>query len=179
MKTSSKKILTPLQYEVLIKNLQGDLPGSYRQRIEIMLLANNGKTQMEICQEIGCSGTTASHWIHVAQSGMAHKWQDCPLGRPKTVSDEYLVRLQELLNTSPYDHGYVFSRWTVAWLNKHLHKELAIKVSDRHLRRLMKQLNLSTKSIHHSQADDRAQSTLVEMKDRHSIPISRILVADL
>lgn len=143
-KTDSQ-LLTPFQKQFLLKNLYTDLPSSYRQRIEIMLLADEGKSQTEICRSLGCSAATVRYWTYIARSGMAHQWQDCPIGRPKVVNDEYLERLRELLKGSPRDYGYSFQRWTANWLSKHLAKELGIQVSDRHIKRLLKQMGLSTR----------------------------------
>jgi transposase len=140
------KYLTPFQRKLLQKSLQESCPPSYRQRLEIMLLADEGKTQTEICRILGCCPATARHWMHIARMGMAHQWQDCPIGRPKTVSEEYLERLKELISNSPRDYGYCFRRWTANSLQKHLAKELGIKVSDRHIKRLLKQMGLSTKN---------------------------------
>ncbi|MBD6619522.1 helix-turn-helix domain-containing protein [Komarekiella sp. 'clone 1'] len=139
------KCLTPFQRKLLLESLHKSLPESYRQRLEIMLLADEGKTQTEICQTLGCCAATARHWMHIARTGMAHQWQDCPIGRPKAVNDQYLERLKELVNSSPRNYGYSFRRWTANWLGKHLAKELGIEVSDRHLKRLLKQLGLSTR----------------------------------
>ncbi|HLP90459.1 MAG TPA: helix-turn-helix domain-containing protein [Nostocaceae cyanobacterium] len=162
------KCLTPFQRKLLQKSLQDNCPESYRQRIEIMLLADEGKTQTEICSILGCCPATARHWIHIARMGMAHQWQDCPIGRPKTVNDEYLERLKELINSDPRDCGYSFKRWTASWLQKHLAKELGIEVSDRHLKRLLKQMGLSTKTKAHKNQENNQQSA-----DR------KILISDL
>ena len=143
-KTPQSDYLTRFQRKLLQKSLKEDLHESYHQRIQIMLLADDGKSQTEICQTLGCCPATVRHWMHIARSGMAHQWQDCPIGRPKTVNDQYLERLKELIDQSPRDYGYSFRRWTVNWLNKHLAKELGIEVSDRHLKRLLKQMGLST-----------------------------------
>jgi transposase len=163
------RFITPFQRKILLKSLQENYPESYRQRIEIMLLADDGKTQTEICQILGCCAATVRHWMHIARMGMAHQWQDCPIGRPKVVNDEYLERLQELLQSSPRDHGYSFRRWTANWLQKHLAKEFGIEVSDRHIKRLLKQLGLSTrqKPSHH------------EDKKNKSDQEARILINDL
>ncbi|MEH1941819.1 MAG: helix-turn-helix domain-containing protein [Nostoc sp.] len=141
---STGKCLTAFQRKLLLQNLHKSLPESYHQRIEIMLLADEGKTQTEICQTLGCCAATARHWMHIARTGMAHQWQDCPIGRPKAVNDRYLERLKELINSSPREHGYAFRRWTANWLGKHLAKEFEIEVSDRHIKRLLKQMGLST-----------------------------------
>jgi transposase len=136
--------LTSFQRQLLQKRLPEELSQVYRQRIAIMLLADEGKSQTEICQTLGCCAATVRHWMHIARSGMAHQWQDCPKGRPKAISDAYREKLRELISRSPREYGYSFRRWTVNWLCKHLADELGIEVSDRHLKRVLKQMGLST-----------------------------------
>jgi transposase len=140
----TSRFLTTFQRRLLEKSLQENLSDSYRQRIEIMLLADQGKSQTAICQILGCSPATARHWTHIARTGMAHQWQDCPIGRPKAVNEKYLERLRKIITESPRDYGYSFRRWTANWLMKHLAKELGIEVSERHIKRLLKQMGLST-----------------------------------
>ena len=164
------KFLTPFQRKLLQKSLQEDLPESYRQRIEIMLLADEGKTQAEICQTLGCCPATARHWMHVARAGMAHQWQDCPIGRPKAVNDQYLKRLKELVSHSPRDYGYPFQRWTGQWLSKHLAKELGIEVSDRNVNLLLKKMGLSTRP---------KSDSAPEITDLETTKGSRITIGDL
>ncbi len=162
-------MLTKFQRKMLQKNLQEDLPETYRQRIEIMLLADQGKTQTEICQILGCCPATVRHWMHIARAGMAHQWQDCPIGRPKVVNEQYLERLRELVSNSPRDYGYSFRRWTTNWLQKHLAKELGVEVSDRHFKRLLKQMGLSTIP----------KPSTVEDKANKKKQNAKILIADL
>ncbi|QDL09712.1 helix-turn-helix domain-containing protein [Brasilonema octagenarum UFV-E1] len=139
-----RKFLTPSQRQVLLKNLQANLQPEYRRRIEIMLLADVGKSQTQICKILGCSQEMARYWITVAQLGLAEKWQERPIGRPKIVNDQYIQRLKELFSHSPRKYGYAFSSWTSQWLNKHLATEFGIEISDRHINRLLKQMGLST-----------------------------------
>lgn len=144
--TNKRQLLTPFQRHHLQKSLQSDLSKSHRQRIHIMLLADEGKSLAEICQILGCSQLTARYWVQQARSGMAHQWQDCPIGRPKTADDKYLERLQELVSRSPRDYGYPFRQWTAKCLSKHLAKELGVKeLSGQHINRLLMQMGLSTK----------------------------------
>ena len=141
------KYLTSFQRKLLQKSLEeDDLPERYRQRLEIMLLADEGKTQAEICQILGCSQGTARHWLLMARSGQAHNWLNDKIGRPKAVNEQYLERLKELANQSPRECGYPFERWTAQWLSKHLVKEFGIAISDRHINRLLKQMGLSTRA---------------------------------
>ena len=169
LSASGGKYLTAFQQKLLLQNLHKSLLESYRQRIEIMLLADEGKTQSEICQTLGCCAATARHWTHIARTGMAHQWQDCPIGRPKAVNDQYLERLKELINSSPRDHGYAFRRWTANWLGKHLAKEFEIEVSDRHIKRLLKQMGLSTLP----------KPNNAEQNSTEKAQGSKILIADL
>lgn len=146
--TKKSKFLTPFQRKLLLKNLQTDLQPEYRRRLEIMLLADMGKTQTQICQILGCSQEMARYWIAMVQAGLAHKWNERLKGRPKTVNKQYLERLQELVTHSPREYGYGFANWTAQWLSKHLALELGIEISDRHINRLLKEKGLSTKQKH-------------------------------
>jgi transposase len=165
----NSKYLTPSQRKLLQKQLQENLPELYRQRIEIMLLVDEGKSQAEICQSLGCCPATVRHWMHIARAGMAHKWQDCPIGRPKVINEKYLERLKELLSNSPRDYGYAFGRWTANWLQKHLAKEFGVEVSDRHLKRLLKGMGLSTLAKPSSTVEDSHQA----------VSESKMLIRDL
>ncbi len=139
--------LTSFQRKLLLKKLYDDaLSQLNRQRIKIMILADQGMPQSEICLEVGCCASTARHWIHMARSGMAHLWEASPRGRPKIVTDAYLERLRELLTQSPREYKYPFSRWTADWLRKHLAQEFAIEVSLRHFKRLLKQVKEAANS---------------------------------
>lgn len=140
------QFLTPFQRKLLQKKLEGNLLLQHSLRIEIMLLADEGKTQTQICRALSCSQGTARHWILVARSGQAHNWQENPIGRPKNVNEQYLERLRELVNQSPRNFGYSFRHWTAQWLSKHLAKEFGILISDRHINRLLKKIGLSTRS---------------------------------
>ena len=145
-KTTSR-YLTEFQRQLLEKNLKTAQPHEYRQRIEIMLMADEGKTQSQICRTLNCSQLTARHWIFVAKSGQAHNWEAQPIGRPKTVTPSYLERLKELISASPKDLGYPFSRWTGQWLEKHLSSEFNIVVSARHINRLIEKIEIEIGSI--------------------------------
>ena len=137
--------LSPFQRTLLRKNLEKDLRPEYIRRIEIMLMADLGYSQKEICQALNCSQETARYWIFAAKTGQAHKWKECSLGRPKRINEEYLAKLKELVSQNPRDCGYAFSRWTAPWLSKYLAKEFNIEISDRHINRLLKKMGLSTR----------------------------------
>lgn len=166
---NSGKLLTPFQRKLLEKSLQDNLTESYHQRIQIMLLADEGKTQAEICRALGCCAATVRHWTHIARTGMAHQWQDCPIGRRKSVNDQHLERLKELVSNSPRDYGYPFRQWTGTWLSRHLAKEFGINVTPQHINRLLKQMGLST----------RPKPNCVEETINQQINSSQISISDL
>jgi len=147
------KYLTDFQKKLLQTSLQNEnISEKYRQRIEIMLLADEGKTQSQICKILNCSIVTVRHWTLLASMGQAHNWESSPLGRPKLVNEEYLKRLKELINKSPKEinvpgtqYKYSYNRWTTNKLSQHLAKEFGISLSDRHVRRLLKEMGLSTR----------------------------------
>lgn len=160
--------LTAFQRRLLLKSLETDLRPEYRRRIEIMLLADAGQSQTQICEALGCSQETARHWMTIAQTGQAHHWSDRPMGRPKAVNEQYLARLQELASHSPREYGYGFERWTGQWLSKHLAKEMGMKVSACHINRLLKEMGLSTR-----------QARKTVEKETDSTKNSRITIGNL
>jgi transposase len=141
----SNHYLTSFQRQLLLANLDTESRPEYRRRIEIILLADAGKSQTQICAALGCAQETARYWIAMLQTGLALHWYSQPMGRPKAVNDKYLERLQEMLNHSPRDYGYSFQSWTAHWLSKELAKEFSIEVSARHINRLLKDMGLSTR----------------------------------
>ncbi len=160
------KYLTPFQKKLLQKSLKQDLTDIEIQRIQIMLLADEGKTQAQICQELGCCQATARHWIAMARNNQAHHWRSNPIGRPTLVHEEYLQRLKQLVTKSPQevnvpnkDYQYPFRRWTAQKLSQHLHAEFGIEITPQHINRLLKHMGLSTrpKSTPETESDRSSQ----------------------
>ena len=133
-----KLIMTALSQE-------RDLRPECRRRLEIILRARMGQSQAEICAALKCSQDMARYWMAIAQTEQAEKYIHL-IGRPKTINEQYLERLKELVSQSPKTYGYAFSQWTAQWLKKHLAEELGIEVSARHINRLLKQMGLSTRN---------------------------------
>ena len=152
MKVAQGLYLKSSQRQVLQKKLETNLRPEFRRRIHIMLLADAGESQAQICRELGCSQEAARYWIFIVKTGQFNKWNDSPIGRPKIVNEQYLRRLRELVNNSPREYGYAFERWTAQWLNKQLTKELGISFSNYHITRLLKSMGLSTRNRNKSGA---------------------------
>ena len=181
------KYLTSFQRKLLQKSCQQKITDKEHQRIQIMLLADEGQTQTQICQELGCCQATARHWIAQAKNSQAHNWKSNPIGRPTLVDEQYLQRLKFLVNKSPQEvkvpnreYQYPFERWTAKKLSQHLDAELGINVTPQHLNRLLKQMGLSTRSSPHcltkskpvreSEPEDSTES--IQISDLDSVLIS-------
>ena len=172
------KYLTPFQRKLLQKNCQQQLTKKQSQRIQIMLLADEGKTQAQICQELGCCQATARHWIAQAKNNQAHNWKSNPIGRPVSVNEQYQERLKFLVTQNPQevnvphkDYKYPFKCWTAKKLSQHLEAELGIKITPQHLNRLLKQMGLSTrrKSTCPTEADC---TNRIQISDLNSVSVS-------
>jgi transposase len=164
--------LTSLQRKLLTKNVKANLRPEHCLRIQIMLLADAGESQSEICAQLGCSQATARYWISMAETGKSHLWSDRPVGRPKTISSAYIKRLEELVACNPREYGYAFQRWTAMWLSRHLAEELGIEVTERHINRILKKLGLSTRPTGQS---DREKNDTTTAHTRSQ----RIIIRDL
>jgi transposase len=167
---SAAQCLTPFQESFLRTKLDSDLPSLYRQRLQIMLMANEGKTQAEIARELGCSPLTVRHWTLFAKSGEAHNWQNDPIGRPAAINAQYIERLRELVNVTPRDikvpgfhYTYPQRRWTAKLLGQHLQAEFGISVTPRHINRLLQKMGLSTRPQTKSKSTSPAKP---ELSDR-------------
>lgn len=136
--------LRPLERQYLKNDLENPcLPKKYKQRIWIILLTDEGKTQSEICETLGCSTETAKYWMSVTEQGQPEQCYTKPLGRPKKAGQEYLQRLEQLLQHNPQEFGFKSPYWKTRTLIKQLNKEFNITVSDRHINRLLQQRGLS------------------------------------
>ena len=139
------KELSSLLAQIIPEDIPLNLDETKLRRLEIAVRAHMGQSQAEICNALSCSRDTARYWMRIAQTNQASSWQEQSVGRPKIVNDEYLQRLKELVTHHPKDYGYSFQHWTARWLSRHLAQELDIKISDRHVNRLLKQMGLSTR----------------------------------
>lgn len=141
MSSSTGKYLSPSQRQQLLEILtEPNISDIDRKRIQIILLADAGKSQTEICKELQCTAATAGKWILIVSSGQIERWTDFQRGRPPKVDERYLDRLKELISKSPRDFGYSFNRWSGEVLARHLEKEFGVTLTPTHINRLRKQL---------------------------------------
>ena len=104
MSSSTGKYLSSSERQQLLEILtEPNISDVDRKRIQIILFADEGKSQAEIRKLLDCTAATASKWILIAESGKIDRWQKYRRGRPSKVDQPYLDRLKELITKSPRD----------------------------------------------------------------------------
>jgi len=125
------------------KNLQKALKeeerAEVRERILMFLLLNDGKTQREIADFIGCSLKTVAPWcVHGDPNNLESLEDGRKNGNHKKATEEYINLLLKIVDEDPKELGYEFGRWTAARLAEHLEKETGIKLSGSQVRRILR-----------------------------------------
>jgi len=128
------------QIEKLQKALKEEKHGDIRERIMILLLLNDGKTQAKIAEFFGCSLNKVSYWcVHADPDNLASLRDKRMKGNHKKATDEYIEILLDTINKEPEELGYEFCRWTAQRLATYLEHTTGIKLSGSQIRRILKQ----------------------------------------
>ncbi|NCT65717.1 MAG: helix-turn-helix domain-containing protein, partial [Microcystis aeruginosa G13-01] len=93
------------------KNLQKALKeeerAEVRERILMFLLLNDGKTQREIAEFIGCSLKTVAHWcVHGDPNNLESLEDGRKNGNHKKATEEYINLLLKIVDEDPKELGY-------------------------------------------------------------------------
>ncbi len=105
----------------------------------MFLLLNDGKTQREIADFIGCSLKTVAPWcVHGDPNNLESLEDGRKNGNHKKATEEYINLLLKIVDEDPKEFGYEFGRWTAARLAEHLEKETRIKLSGSQVRRILR-----------------------------------------
>jgi transposase len=135
----ASNFLSKEQKKSLQKAIKKDECPHYREHILIMLLANDGKTQQQISDFLGCSLRIVSHWlIHGDPDNLESLRDGRGAGNHQKVTSEYITLLLEIVKKEPTELGYEFGRWTAQRLSEHLAKETNIVLSSSQVKRLLK-----------------------------------------
>lgn len=140
----AKGHLTQKQKEKLQKALKEEEHPNIRERILILLLLNDGKTQTEIADFVGCSDQKVSYWcIHGDPDNLESLKDERMKGNGRKVTDEYLKVLLEIIEKSPTELGYEFGRWTSQRLATYLTLKTGIELSGSQVRKILAKKNMS------------------------------------
>jgi len=142
--------LTSEQKKNLQKAIKEDTCPHFREHVLIMLLANDGKTQRQIADFIGCSLRTVNDWFNHADPDDLESFRDRrSQGNYQKVNPDYLERLAQLVEQEPSTFGYDFGRWTGQRLAEHLEQETGILLSGQQVKRILKKkgIDISGRNI--------------------------------
>jgi transposase len=136
----AKNFLKSEQKEKLQKALKTKENGDIRERILMLLLLNDGKTQQEIANFLGYSKNKVSYWcIHGDPDHLENLKDERMKGNYQKVTDQYIEILLATVEKKPSELGYEFGRWTAQRLATYLEEETGIKLSGSQVRRILKQ----------------------------------------
>lgn len=134
----AKNYLTPEQKENLQKSIRTEENGDIRERILILLLLNDGKTQQEIAEFIGCSKNKVCYWcVHGDPDNLESLKDERMKGNHHKITEKYLKILLDTVDKEPQEFGYEFGRWTAKRLAKHLEEQTGIELSGSQVRRIL------------------------------------------
>ncbi len=109
----AKNYLKAEQKEKLQKALKEEENAEIRERILILLLVNDGKTQAEIANFIGCGQKKVSYWwVHGDVENLESLKDKRMEGNHRKATAKYIELLLETVDKEPKDLGYEFGRWT-------------------------------------------------------------------
>lgn len=107
-------------------------------RAVCLLLSADGVSNQLIAQATGLVPNTLAKIRHRwNERGMA-ALKDAPRpGRPPIINAAYRKELKEALRRGPLAYGYIFTTWSIARLNAHLHQRTGLKICNDWLRQLV------------------------------------------
>lgn len=134
----AKGFLKPEQKERLQKALKEEEHPDIRERILILLLLNDGKTQLEIAEFIGVSKNKVGYWcIHGDPDNLETLKDKRMEGNYKKATKEYERILLKTIEKEPEELGYEFGRWTAKRLSTYLTEKTGIQLSSSQVRRIL------------------------------------------
>lgn len=110
-----------------------------RERALIFLLLNDGNTQAQVAQTIGCSLRKVAYWSVHGDPDNIESFQDERMkGNYRKATPEYIDKLLEVVEKEPQECGYEFGRWTAARLATYLAEVTGISLSSTQVMRILK-----------------------------------------
>ena len=134
----ANNFLDPKQKQLLQKELRENSHPGIRARVLMFLLLNDGKTQLEVANFVGCSVRTIAYWsVHGDPENLASLKDERMKGNYRKATDEYIDLLLKTVETEPEAKGYELGRWTTARLSTHLEQQTGIALSGAQIRRIL------------------------------------------
>jgi transposase len=144
MPPSAKNFLKPSQVTQLQQALKESELAHVRERILIILLQNDGRTQQEISKFLGCSPRTVAYWcMHGEPDNLETLHNKRESEHYRKATREYIELLLKTVAQEPSNLGYAFGRWTTERLATYLTERTGIDLSSSQIRRILKRKKYS------------------------------------
>jgi transposase len=135
----TKNFLSSEIKETLQQALKDYEHRNIRQRALIFLLLNNGNTQAQTAELIGCSLRKVAYWsVHGNPENLDSFKDNRMKGNYRKATEKYINLLLETVEIEPEKYGYEFGRWTTARLAIYLGEQTGIELSSTQVRRILK-----------------------------------------
>lgn len=172
--------LKPNELAEVEKAIRQDKRAEVKQRATVIRLLHLGQKPETVAEQQMVSLPTVYNWHKLWRAqgieGLANKVRP---GRKPKATEEYCLKLEEVLSQEPSEYGYRFAIWTSDRLRAHMEKETGIQLSERRFRALLKKKGYRYRrpkyDLSHLQdkkAKKQAENLLEEMKKRASETIS-------
>lgn len=135
--------LTAQEKQELQQKLKFHEHPDIRERILVLLLRNDGKTQQEIADFLGCSLRKVAYWCTHGNPSNLDSLTDARMqGNYHKATEEYIDLLLEVIDKDPQEYGYEFGNWTAQRLATYLKQETGIALSGSQIRRILSKKNM-------------------------------------
>jgi transposase len=169
MPPATKNFLTAEQITNLQQTLKKSNLTHVRERILIILLQNDGRTQQEISRFLGCSVRTVAYWcMHGEPDNLESLHNKREKEHYRKATPEYIKELLETVDKEPSELGYVFGRWTAERLATYLKEKTGIELSSSQVRRILKRKKYSYIWARYSLDNKQDPEKRAELKERIS-----------
>ena len=131
-------------------------------RLRALELKAAGWKQRRIAQALGVTESAVSQWLKKAKAGGAQALlKRKATGMPRRLSKEQRDRIPALLEKGAQSFGFRGQVWTAGRVAQVLKKELGVAYSERHTRRLLREVGYSPQKPERraTQRDEEAIST--------------------
>lgn len=163
----AKGFLRIEQKQCLQELMKTSVRPELRERVLILLLMNDGKTQEEIAAFVGCSQRAVAYWCVHGDPDNIESLEDGRRTREyRKTTPAYVEELLKTVEKEPTELGYEFGRWTAERLATYLNEKTGIKLSGSQVRKILKRkkyVNLGAYSLEDKQNPEKRKEFKVKL----------------
>jgi transposase len=109
-----------------------------RRRRRAIQLVNEGEHPADVARFLGCGRSSVYTWLKWQREAPAELAAKPHPGRPSGLSDDQLVRLEELLLEGPKAHGWRTELWTADRVKEMVGRHFGVDYHPEHVRKIVK-----------------------------------------